>query len=35
VEIDEARTMLAFAGERKVLERAREMLAAACDALQE
>jgi 8-oxo-dGTP pyrophosphatase MutT (NUDIX family) len=35
VEIDAARTMLAFAGERKVVERAREMLAAACDALQE
>jgi 8-oxo-dGTP pyrophosphatase MutT (NUDIX family) len=35
VEIDEARTMLAFAGERKVLERTREMLAAACDAPQE
>jgi 8-oxo-dGTP pyrophosphatase MutT (NUDIX family) len=28
VEIDEARAMLAFAGERKVVERAREMLAA-------
>jgi 8-oxo-dGTP pyrophosphatase MutT (NUDIX family) len=35
VEIDEARTMLAFAGERKVLERAREMLAASGDARQE
>jgi 8-oxo-dGTP diphosphatase len=35
VEIDEARTMLAFAGERKVIERAREMLAAACDSRQE
>jgi 8-oxo-dGTP diphosphatase len=35
VEIDEARALLAFAGERKVLERAREMLAAAPDALQE
>ncbi|HEX9918939.1 MAG TPA: NUDIX hydrolase [Pyrinomonadaceae bacterium] len=31
VEIAEARTMLAFASERKVLERAREMLAAALD----
>ena len=31
MEIDEARTMLAFAGERKVVERAREMLADACD----
>ena len=31
VEIDEARTMLAFAGERKVVERAREMIAAASD----
>ena len=28
VEIDQARAMLAFAGERKVVERAREMLAA-------
>jgi 8-oxo-dGTP pyrophosphatase MutT (NUDIX family) len=32
VEIDEARAMLAFAGERKVVERAREMLAAAAAA---
>jgi 8-oxo-dGTP pyrophosphatase MutT (NUDIX family) len=32
VEIDEARTMLAFASERKVVERAREMLAAGGDA---
>jgi 8-oxo-dGTP pyrophosphatase MutT (NUDIX family) len=31
VEIDEARAMLAFAGERKVLERARGMLAAGDD----
>ncbi|HYP02860.1 MAG TPA: NUDIX domain-containing protein, partial [Pyrinomonadaceae bacterium] len=35
VEIDEARTMLAFAGERKVVERAREMLAAGHDARNE
>jgi len=35
VEIDEARTTLAFAGERKVMERAREMLAAGCDSRQE
>jgi 8-oxo-dGTP pyrophosphatase MutT (NUDIX family) len=33
VEIDEARAMLAFAGERKVIEHAREMLAAGCDSL--
>lgn len=31
VEIDEAREMLAFAGERKIVERAREMLANGCD----
>jgi 8-oxo-dGTP pyrophosphatase MutT (NUDIX family) len=31
VEIDEARAMLAFAGERKAVERAREMLAAMHD----
>jgi 8-oxo-dGTP pyrophosphatase MutT (NUDIX family) len=35
VEIDEARTLLAFAGERKVVERAREMLAAVDDARRE
>ncbi|HYG09779.1 MAG TPA: NUDIX hydrolase [Pyrinomonadaceae bacterium] len=35
VEIDEARTLLAFAGERKVVERAREMLAAGDDSRQE
>jgi 8-oxo-dGTP pyrophosphatase MutT (NUDIX family) len=35
VEIDEARTMLAFAGERKVVELAREMLAAGRDSLEE
>jgi 8-oxo-dGTP pyrophosphatase MutT (NUDIX family) len=35
VEIDEARAMLAFAGERKVVERARAMLAAAPDSLEE
>jgi len=35
VEIGEARTMLAFTGERKVVERARAMLAAGCDARQE
>jgi len=35
VEIGEARTMLAFAGERKVVERAREMLAADADPVQE
>ena len=35
VEIGEARTMLAFAGERKVVERAREMLAAGYDSRQE
>lgn len=35
VEIDEARAMLAFAGERKVVERAREMLSAEGDSRQE
>ena len=35
VEIGEASAMLAFAGERKVMERAREMLAAGCDSRQE
>jgi 8-oxo-dGTP pyrophosphatase MutT (NUDIX family) len=35
VEIEEARMLLAFAGERKVLERAREMLAASDDGRQE
>jgi 8-oxo-dGTP pyrophosphatase MutT (NUDIX family) len=35
VEIDEAHAMLAFAGERKVLEVAREMLAVGRDSLKE
>jgi 8-oxo-dGTP pyrophosphatase MutT (NUDIX family) len=35
VEIDEARTLLAFAGERKVCARAREMLAAGQDVPEE
>jgi 8-oxo-dGTP pyrophosphatase MutT (NUDIX family) len=35
VEIDDARTMLAFASERKVVERAREMLAAGRDSREE
>lgn len=35
VEIDEALVLLAFAGERKVVGRAREMLAAGCDSRQE
>lgn len=35
VEMDEALALLAFAGERKVVERAREMLAAGCDSRQE
>jgi 8-oxo-dGTP pyrophosphatase MutT (NUDIX family) len=35
VEIDEARTLLSFASERKVVERAREMLAAGHDACEE
>jgi 8-oxo-dGTP pyrophosphatase MutT (NUDIX family) len=35
VGVDEAGAMLAFAGERKVLERARAMLAAGCDAREE
>ena len=35
VEIGEARTMLAFAGDRKVVERAREMLVADADHRQE
>ena len=35
VEIDEAHALLAFAGERKVMERAREMLAAGRDSLEE
>jgi 8-oxo-dGTP pyrophosphatase MutT (NUDIX family) len=35
VDIDDARTMLAFASERKVVERAREMLAAGRDSLEE
>jgi 8-oxo-dGTP pyrophosphatase MutT (NUDIX family) len=31
VEIDEALALLAFAGERKVVERARELIAGGCD----